>query len=226
MFANVHITGLAGLGAVLPRPSFAGLPGGQEIAIPFARAAVMACLMVTNYQTGHAAQNVKTETIIVEPSKPSDGAGAVYDLSRLPPPVAATRNALIEAARTGDVEALRPIYRGASEPPMLSFGEIEDPITFLKLASGDRNGREILAIMIEVLEAGFVHRNAGTPDEIFIWPYFYGVPLDTLTPAQEVELFEIVTAHDLEDMRLFGAYNFYRLGITPDGSWAFFVAGD
>lgn len=210
----------------MPCLSFADSPRWQERAILFAFAALVACLMVTTYQTAHAAQNVKTETIIVEPSKPSDGAEAIYDLTRLPPQVAATRNALIEAARTGDVEALRPIYDEAEAPPMLSFGEIEDPITFLKLTSGDQEGREILAILIEVLEAGFVHRSAGTPDEVFIWPYFYGVPLDTLTPAQEVELFEIVTAHDLEDMRLFGAYNFYRLGITPDGSWAFFVAGD
>ena len=182
--------------------------------------------MGSSYQTAQAAQNVQTETVIIEPSEASRDGTAIYDLSSLPASVAATRNALIKAARTGDVEALRPIYDRAQAPTMLSFGEIEDPITFLKLTSGDQEGREILAILIEVLEAGFIHRGAGTSEEVFIWPYFYGVPLDTLTPAQEVELFEIVTAHDLEDMRLFGAYNFYRVGIAPDGSWAFFVAGD
>ena len=27
-------------------------------------------------------------------------------------------------------------------------------------------------------------------------------------------------------MKEFGGYNFYRLGITPDGKWKFFTAGD
>jgi hypothetical protein len=27
-------------------------------------------------------------------------------------------------------------------------------------------------------------------------------------------------------MKQFGAYIFYRVGIAPDGQWAFFVAGD
>jgi hypothetical protein len=52
------------------------------------------------------------------------------------------------------------------------------------------------------------------------------VPLDRLTPPQRVELFKIVTAGDYEDMKSYGAYIFYRVGITPDGRWQFFVAGD
>ena len=37
---------------------------------------------------------------------------------------------------------------------------------------------------------------------------------------------EIVTAGDFDDMKQFGAYIFYRVGITPAGQWTFFVAGD
>ena len=35
-----------------------------------------------------------------------------------------------------------------------------------------------------------------------------------------------MTAGDYEDMKNYGAYIFYRVGITPAGKWAFFVAGD
>ena len=77
-----------------------------------------------------------------------------------------------------------------------------------------------------VLSAGFVHLEAGTPNEIYVWPYFFGIPLDRLDARQRVELFKIVTAGDLEDMKQFGAYIFYRVGITPEGRWAFFVAGE
>ena len=44
--------------------------------------------------------------------------------------------------------------------------------------------------------------------------------------AQKIELFRIVTGADYKDMLAFGVYAFYRLGIGPDGTWQFFVAGD
>ena len=110
---------------------------------------------------------------------------------------------------------------------MLSLGGLEgDPIEFLKSQSGDAEGREILAILLEVLESGFVHLDAGTDNEVYVWPYFFAVPLDALTPQQKVELFTILTSGDLEEMKSFGAYVFYRVGISPQGRWRFFVAGD
>ena len=151
----------------------------------------------------------------------------VYNLDRLPEPVRRMHDLLVEAAKSGDIEKLRPLLGMDSDLVQLSFGEIEgDPITFLKGLSGDSEGQEILAIMEEVLNAGFVHLEAGTPNEIYVWPYFFGIPLDKLAPRQKVELFKIVTAGDLEDMKQFGTYIFYRVGITPEGRWAFFVAGE
>lgn len=151
----------------------------------------------------------------------------IYNLDRLPEPVRRMHRLLIEAAKTGEIERLRPLIGTGDSVPQLSLGEHDgDPVEFLKSQSGDPEGREILAIMEEVLDAGFVHLEAGTPDELYVWPYFFGLPLDKLDARQQVELFKIVTASDLEDMKQFGAYIFYRLGITPQGEWAFFVAGE
>ena len=151
----------------------------------------------------------------------------VYNLDRLPEPVRRMHDLLVEAAKTGDIEKLRPLLGPGGDTTQLSFGDVEgDPIAFLKGLSGDPDGQEILAIMEEVLNAGFVHLEAGTPNEIYVWPYFFGIPLDKLDPRQKVELFKSVTAGDLEDMKQFGTYIFYRLGITPEGRWAFFVAGE
>lgn len=151
----------------------------------------------------------------------------VYDLSRLPEPVARMRNLLVEAAKSGDIEKLRPLVGQGEAMPQLSFGDIEgDPVAFLKSLSGDSDGQEILAILEEVLNAGYVHLGEGTDEDLYVWPYFFGIPLDKLDPRQKVELFKIVTAGDYEDMKQYGAYVFYRLGITPEGRWAFFVAGD
>ena len=151
----------------------------------------------------------------------------VHNLDRLPEPVRRMHDLLVEAAKTGEIEKLRPLLGPGGDTTQLSFGDVEgDPIAFLKGLSGDPDGQEILAIMEEVLNAGFVHLEAGTPNEIYVWPYFFGIPLDQLDPRQKVELFKIVTAGDLEDMKQFGTYIFYRVGITPDGRWAFFVAGE
>lgn len=134
---------------------------------------------------------------------------------------------LKEAAASGDVEKLRPYIGSGDDQTLFSFGGNEgDPVDFLKSFSGDEAGHEILAILQEVLEAGFVHLEPGTDNELFVWPYFFGVPLESLTPPQRVELYRLLTHGDLLEMQSFGAYMFYRVGITPQGRWRFFVAGD
>lgn len=191
---------------------------------------------------------VQTETIIVPrdkqgaeamPSVPPGSAAPAppaaanaeipkveYDLSKLPEPVAKIRKAIIDAASTGDLEKLRPIITQSKEPPLLGDDEDGDPIKYLKTLAGDDGGREILAILIEVLEAGYVHVDVGTPDEVYLWPYFARYPIDKLTPPQLVELFKLVYAGDYEDMKADGAYTWYRAGFGPDGSWHYFLSGD
>jgi hypothetical protein len=149
------------------------------------------------------------------------------DLSSLPFPVRRMRELILEVALSGDIEKLRPLIGYGDDVTMLSLGGIEeDPLNFLKSLAGDENGHEILAILAEVLETGYVLMDEGTDEELYVWPYFFAWPLDKLTPPQKVELYRLVTYGDYEDMESFGAYIFYRLGITPQGRWRFFVAGD
>jgi hypothetical protein len=149
-----------------------------------------------------------------------------YDPAKLPAPVKRLREQIIDAAKSGDPEKLRPIIDANDQPPEFSSNEIDDPIAYLKSLAGDPEGREILAILIEVLEAGYVHVDAGTPEEMFIWPYFARYPVDKLTGPQIVELFKIVFAGDYEDMKTYGTYISYRIGLSPDGRWSFFLVGD
>ena len=151
-----------------------------------------------------------------------------YDFTKLPPAVQKLRSDILAAAKTGDIEKLKPIIESGPHQPNLGADETEskDPIAYLKSLSGDPDGREILAILSEVLEAGYVHVDVGTPDEVYLWPYFARYPLDKLTPVQMVELFRLLTASDFDEMKNYGAYLFYRVGITPDGKWAEFQAGD
>jgi hypothetical protein len=151
----------------------------------------------------------------------------IYDIQKLPEPVRRMRQLIVDAATRGDIEALRPLIGTGEDTTQLSLGEMEeDPIKFLRELSGDKEGHEILAILEEVLDAGYVHLDVGTPNELYVWPYFFAVPLDKLDARQSVELFKLVTAGDYEDMKTYGSYIFYRVGITPEGRWSFFVAGD
>lgn len=175
-----------------------------------------------------------------KPDSPADGGSnrprvdpeaplpeVVYDLDKLPEPVRRMHDLIIEACKSGDIEKLRPLIGKGDSMTQLSLADIDgDAIAFLKGLSGDPDGQEILAILEEVLGAGYVHVDAGTPQELYVWPYFFALPLDKLDAKQRVELFKIVTAGDFDDMKQFGAYIFYRVGITPAGQWTFFVAGD
>lgn len=151
----------------------------------------------------------------------------ITDPARLPEPARRMRELIIAAATTGDPEKLRALLGTGPSATQLSFGAIEtDPVSYLRSISGDGEGQEILAILIDLLDTGFVRMDAGEADEIYVWPYFVALPLNSLTPPQKVELLRLVTAGDVEDMKAYGAYNFYRIGISPDGEWRFFMAGD
>lgn len=148
----------------------------------------------------------------------------VRDFSRLPEPVRAKRDAILSAARSGDLAKAAALVK--ADQTAISFGGDTDAEDFWKRTFRDSEGLEALAMLIEVLEMPFVHLDKGNAQEMFVWPYFHAVSLEKLTPAQRVELFRLITAYDFREMQKFGSYNFFRAGISPDGRWQFFVAGD
>lgn len=150
----------------------------------------------------------------------------LYDLGQLPPPVARMHAQLLEAALGADFNRLRMVLESNEMPPTLSLTEIGDPIEFLKENSGDPDGLEILGILADTLSAGFVHVDVGTPQEMYIWPYFARYPLNRLTPQQKVEMYRLITSADFAEMEDYGVWLFYRVGIGKDGTLHYFVAGE
>ncbi|WP_439573457.1 hypothetical protein [Phreatobacter sp.] len=140
--------------------------------------------------------------------------------------VGAMRERLILAARSGDLERLKVVFETNETMPVFSRGGERDPVAFWKQASGDGDGREILAILINILDLPAARINRGTPQEMFVWPYLAHVPLDRLDARQSVDLYRLMTAQDVRDMRTLGSWVFWRLGIGPDGTLHFFLAGE
>ncbi|MCX8999070.1 hypothetical protein NOF55_18340 [Rhizobiaceae bacterium BDR2-2] len=150
-----------------------------------------------------------------------------HDAARLPEPVRRLREKIIEAAVSGDPERLRPLIGTGDERTQIpSADDGDDPINALKAISGDEDGVEVLAIILDLISSGYARVNPGTADEIFIWPYFAEKDIQTLSPPEKVELLRIVTAGDLMGMQEYGGYNFFQMGLTPDGRWKFLTAGD
>ena len=171
-------------------------------------------------KTASAAQGKPTGHLAALAAAPE----IITDLARLPGAVARTRERILTAARTGNLGKLAALM--ATDETVFTFSDDKDPIAFWKTNYPDSDGLEVLAILISVLETGFVRVEEGTRQEMYVWPYFVRMPIKTLSSAQKVELFRIVTGPDYKDLVAFGAYAFYRVGIGPQGTWHFFVAGD
>jgi hypothetical protein len=162
------------------------------------------------------------------PALPHGAAGPeiATELSRLPPAVARTRDRILAAARSGELQALLTLMRANGSMPVFSHTQKQDPTAYWKESYPDSEGVEILSILITILETQPVRVDAGTPQETYLWPYFARLPLKSLTPAQKVELFRVVTGSDYKDMLERGRYVFYQVGIGPDGTWRYFLASE
>ena len=144
-----------------------------------------------------------------------------YGTDDLPEAVRDMRDMFLTAVQSGQIEDLRPAYEMNDIRPDL--GAVSgDPVAAWKKGSGDGEGREVLAALSLILEAGYVVLPLGRDienNQLYIWPYFAETPLGALTPAQEVELLRLVPASLAKDMKAKGRYTSWRLSIGADGSW-------
>jgi hypothetical protein len=165
----------------------------------------------------------KADGRLIPPAAQGNALEIIADLSLLPPAVARTRDRILAAARSGNLQGLAAIVQ--ADETTFSRSDERDPAAFWRANYPDSEGLEALSILTTILETPFVHADRGTQQEVYLWPYFARVPLKTLSREQNVALFKIVTGGDYKDMLAFGTYAFFRVGISPDGTWQFFVTG-
>jgi hypothetical protein len=152
--------------------------------------AFAALVLATNVALAQKSEPPAEKSAAPEISAPAPKPDVFYDPGLLPDPVRAMRDKILEAALSGDLDKLKVVIQSNEMPPAFSFGEDKgDPIAAMKEQSNDGEGREVMAILAEVLEAGYVHVDKGTPQEMYLWPYFAQYPINELTPSQTIELF-------------------------------------
>ena len=57
---------------------------------------------------------------------------------------------------------------------------------------------------------------------IYVWPYLAEKPLDTLSAAEQVDLYRLVPAAKVAEMREKKRWTWWRLVIGADGTWHMF----
>lgn len=152
---------------------------------------------VTETETVTATETVPEETVV-----------------GLPAPVAETHAGLLAAAESGDYEALRPFLHDEFS---YTFGlpHEDGPIAYWQRVEAESDERpiETLARILRMPYTLF----AGT----YVWPFAYDKQAEELTDYERELLGDLAESFLPET-----GYLGWRAGITPDGRWQFFIAGD
>jgi hypothetical protein len=134
----------------------------------------------------------------------------------LPPAVAETHAALLEAAESGDYEALRPLLP-ASGFSYTFGGEVQGgPIAYWQLLERQVDERPI-EILARILRLPYTLSGGR-----YVWPFAYDKQEDELTAHERELLGDLANSYSGAGTGYLG----WRAGIEPDGTWRFFIAGD
>lgn len=140
----------------------------------------------------------------------------------VPPNVADMREQILAAVHAGDVAELKGAIEWNEIRP--DFGEEanKDPIAHWKKISADGEGREVLAIIANLLALPPARLAIGKDPEntlVYVWPYLAELPLDSLKPSEEVDLYRLMPPATAKAMRDAKKWSWWRIAIGADGTW-------
>ncbi|HSJ28015.1 MAG TPA: hypothetical protein VLB67_07365 [Acidimicrobiia bacterium] len=147
---------------------------------------------------------------------------------RIPAEALSTANAIAAAARDGDLETLAEIAMEGDMPFTATFGdEVTSPAELVSLWESIGEDEVIAAILGLVGLPDWYETAAQTAGgdvvAIFVTPRFMHEPSN----AENRRLVEEALGADYVERAVAdGQYLGWRLGITADGDWRFFVSGD
>lgn len=138
----------------------------------------------------------------------------------LPAPVAETRRAIAAAAIACDYRALEALG-GTDLNTSFGGGGFQN----LPLWEGQGEGQ--LGTLIELFDTPYATQDFEDLPRYYVWPSaFVFDSWEEIPPADLEALHSIYTDEELDQIAGFGSYAGWRIGITEDGEWRFFVAGD
>ena len=134
----------------------------------------------------------------------------------LPPAVAEMHAALLEAAQSGDYEALRPLLPESGFSYTFGSGVPDGPIAYWQGVER-QTGESPIEILARILRLPYTLSGG-----MYIWPFAYDKQEDELTAHERELLGDLANSYSGAGSGYLG----WRAGIEPDGTWRFFIAGD
>lgn len=136
-------------------------------------------------------------------------------LAALTPETLATREALLDAARAQDWDAVAGLI--PTDTLFTSnYGGDDDHVAFYRGLEED-----VLAEVVALLEGDFTQL-----DDVTVWPELYARVPFAFGADERAALETRHGADALAEWEAAGAYLGWRIGITDAGEWIFLVAGD
>ncbi|MCC7253407.1 hypothetical protein [Hyphomicrobium sp.] len=132
------------------------------------------------------------------------------------------REQILAAVHAGDVAELKDAIEWNEIPPDFGAAARDDPIAYWKQSSADGEGREVLAVLANLLALPPARLAIGKDPEnalVYVWPYLAELPLDGLTPAEEVDLHRIMPAAAAKEAKAAKKWTWWRIAIGADGTW-------
>lgn len=143
----------------------------------------------------------------------------VRDPMNLPASVQTMREAILEAARKGDLSELRYAMELNEMPPMIGPLDAGEPLAYLAKVSADGKGAEAMARLSLLLEAPSALVKDKDGAVMYVWPYLAVAGLKDASTADRVELFRLAPPAEAKAMLEKGEYSGWRLGISGAGIW-------
>lgn len=150
------------------------------------------------------------------------GSGAILSVERqdLPAAVLYTRADLMGAATGCDIGSLEQLAAPGFTTDF-GGGGIE------MLAEWEAAGEGKLGILAKILNMGHAEVVYGDGTKDYVWPAAFAYDTWENIPQEHLdELSAIYTPEELDQIAGFGSYAGWRTGISEDGDWRYFVAGD
>jgi hypothetical protein len=145
---------------------------------------------------------------------------------QLPNNVVEMRDMILAAVQSGRIEDLEPAVALNELPPEFGSDATGGPMAELRALSIDGSGRDLLAVLGNLLASDPVPLPIGRDTEnniVFVWPGLSERNLDQLTAAEEVALLRLMPQAGATAMKKEKKWTWWRLAIGADGTWLTFM---
>lgn len=141
----------------------------------------------------------------------------------LPGAVRSLRLQIVEAAVACDFDRLEALAEDGGTEFTFSYGAGTDASAHWRQAEAD--GEEPMRYLATVLSLPYRAVDGADP-ALYAWPSAFTYPSwDAVPEAERQALLRLYSEADLGQFEQFGSYGGFRVGITQQGDWLYFVAG-